>query len=434
MKLKTILIILATITIILIGSIPHVDYMWFVNATKWYPGDIWYVYDHYIVKGCDYPIEYPSLMRVFVQVMNTVTKSNYVKYLWTTIYFLLPFAVGTSLIIFNVLNKQKSPEKNIWKYWLLAPTFIIVSTINYDHFVVFSVILSFYLAQSGKRMIAAVILGIGTAFKVFPCFFFPLILAMEKDYKEMAKMVAAFAGVWLYLNLPYMICAPGGIKSWLFPYIWQATNNYAKGPQDGVIWWPFFKYLGKTSCSACLLFTLLGILFIAFKAHQRGDLKENIWQWGRGIALLFVFFDKVYSPQYNLYLLPFIALSKDLISIPVFYAMEIPNALEIMFLYWLKDHPIYQQILVVIKYSALVVLMVQYYRGVVLHKKIPQITSEPVAEPVAESGDISITPPFSSIRKDDENGNAIETERSFEKMEDSSRRNSAKDEDEWNKE
>ncbi len=369
--------------------------MWFSDHLRTYPGDIWYVFDHYVGKGFPFPVEYPALMRVFVQLVNTATTENYEKYLWTTIYFLLPFAVGCTLIISAVLQEEGRSEKNLWIFWLCAPSFLVCGITNYDFVPLFTLLLGLYLAWHDRPVLGSCLLGMGTAFKVFPAFFLPLIMIQKKDVKGMLKSVGAFLGTWLFFNLPYMLLDRKGFSGWLYPYKWQSTCNYAKSAEDGAIWWPLFKFTGSSSGSITLLLITVAIGIVIWKAIPRKNYRDEIWQWGRGIALIFLFFDRIYSPQYHLYLLPFLALSRQPIHLVLFYMLELPNVSQLIFLFALRKEHFLMQSLVAVKYFAMILLFIQFYRGVALSGHNEERPED--ALPTASDGKISIDGPHSIV-------------------------------------
>jgi hypothetical protein len=176
------------------------------------------------------------------------------------------------------------------------------------------------------------------------------------------KVIGTFFGTWLYLNIPYMFFNHDGLSGWLYPYIWQASQNFAKGPGDGSLWWLLFRLTGRFSGMISLLLTFSSIGFITYKASQSTSFRDDIWQWARGIALIYLLFDRIYSPQYHLYLLPFLALSKSRISLLLFYMLDLPNASQLIFLFSVRQPPYLLQPLIVIKYIALVLLTLQFYR------------------------------------------------------------------------
>jgi len=370
MNTKTAILVTAALVTVFIGSIPHHFYMWFTAKFSTYPGDIWYVFDHYVSKGWPFPVEYPSLMRVFVQLVNTVTTSGYTRYLWTTIYFLVPFIVGTTVLMSLVQQKQRSRASYLWLFWVLAPSFIVCSTTNYDHVALFALVAALYLAWQDRPVPAAAALAVGTAFKVFPFFFLPLICLVRKEPKDILKVLGAFFGTWLYLNIPYMFFHDGGLSGWLYPYAWQASQNFAKGPGDGSLWWLLFRLTGRSSGMISLCLTFSAITLLTWKASESSTFREDIWQWARGIALIYLLFDRIYSPQYHLYLLPFLALSTSPIHLLLFYMLDLTNASQLLFLFSVRQPPYLLQPLIVIKYIALVLLALQFYRQVIMGKRV----------------------------------------------------------------
>ncbi len=81
------------------------------------------------------------------------------------------------------------------------------------------------------------------------------------------------------------------------------------------------------------------------------------------IILLFLLTDKVYSPQYNLYLLPFLVLLDFQIKLRWFYLLEIPNFIQVFFLFAIKQQPILLQGIIFIKYFALIAILISVLRN-----------------------------------------------------------------------
>ena len=81
------------------------------------------------------------------------------------------------------------------------------------------------------------------------------------------------------------------------------------------------------------------------------------------MILIFLATDRIYSPQYNLYLLPFLAMADYRVKKGPFYLLEIPNAIHILALFWLTSHLALFQSLIAGKYIAIVWLYVENYRN-----------------------------------------------------------------------
>jgi len=93
--------------------------------------------------------------------------------------------------------------------------------------------------------------------------------------------------------------------------------------------------------------------------------------------ILFLLTDRVYSPQYNLYLLPFLVLVDYKINWKYFYLLEIPNLIQCFFLFAIHNFPLIQQGIIATKYVALVLLLLQALREPVVEVFKPrQLSSD----------------------------------------------------------
>ena len=80
------------------------------------------------------------------------------------------------------------------------------------------------------------------------------------------------------------------------------------------------------------------------------------------VLILFLLTDRIYSPQYHLYLLPFLVLLPYQINKIAFYLVEIINVAIVFFLFKLFDNLVLLQILVFLRYFLLIALLVDNYK------------------------------------------------------------------------
>ena len=135
------------------------------------------------------------------------------------------------------------------------------------------------------------------------------------------------------------------------------SENLSKGPENGTYWWIFYKYLGNFG-GWFSLFLFAGLYLFTYLKLK----KTNIVNLCLAVILLFLLTDRIYSPQYNLYLLPFLVLTTYPVDKKVFYLADIPNIAVVFFCFFLKDNPLYLQILVFIRYIALILLYINNYK------------------------------------------------------------------------
>jgi hypothetical protein len=327
-------------------------FMFFYNNFTTYPGDLWNFFYNYLQKGLVYPPEYPAGLRFFYEVMGFHSYESYTLFFTVNTLILLLFALGTTYLLYLLVKKRGYDLRRIWYFWILAPSFIFYGTINYDLPVVFLVVLSVYLFTKEKFYQAIFWLGLGMVLKVFPVFLLPIFI--WKAPRELrVKLVLLFGLVVLACNLPYMI---NNFQTWLFPYVWQISSNISKGPDQGTYWWLIYPLAGKfTGWLSLGLFGAL-YLFTSFKMK-----KAHFFDLCLNVILLFLLTDRIYSPQYNLYLLPFVVLCTFSISRKKFYIMDILNLLIVFFCFFLKDNPAFLQIIVFARYFLLISILRQNY-------------------------------------------------------------------------
>jgi len=372
-------------------------YMWFYERFTTYPGDLWNFFANYLAKGAHYPPEYPAGLRFFYETFGFYKYQDYTWFFSVNAIILTAFAVGTTYLLYKIINdRAKAREKileshakmrlprfplrqgfegqvtrndeikksrvtsyklqvtNILWFWIFAPTFLFYSFLNYDLPVVFLIVLAVYLYYRKKNYWAIVALAIGTVVKVFPIFLLPIFI-LKSPKKDWLKLSLLFIGIVIALNLPYAI---GDFNKWIFPYTWQIGENVSKSPEAGTYWWIFYPYLKNH-----LGWTSLGLfagLYIFTYLKLR---KTSLINLCLAVILIFLATDRIYSPQYNLYLLPFLALADYRVNKKAFYLLEIPNVIHVFAIFWLKEHLVLFQSLIAMKYISIVWLYVSNYKA-----------------------------------------------------------------------
>lgn len=355
---KSIKPILIIITLALISLLPQYlcrmslsNLYWNYNYFSTYFGDLWYCWNNYLSKGFNYPVEYPAGMQLIFELIAKIPniQNNYDHYMLVISSIITVTGISCSLLLYvsgTKLNK-------IIYGWIFAPSFIFYSLYNVDLIPILSIILSYYLQQRGKPQFAILSLAIGTVIKVFPIFLLPIFL-LENSNKQRLKLIIIFILTWLACNLNLMLTDWG---RWIYPYLWQIQENFAKTNHDGSWTWlvyVLFDHFGIGTWSgkvSLLLFALSYFYLIRQKSH---------WLLARKLTcvmILFLLTDRIYSPQYNLYLLPCLVLLDYKVNWRYFYLLEIPNFCQGFFLFAVKNHPWMLQSIIIIKYIALLLLL-----------------------------------------------------------------------------
>jgi uncharacterized membrane protein len=252
--------------------------------------------DGELVKGA---IEYPVLTGVFMWGSGlTVDHEN--EYLRLSAILLAPAAVVIAFLLFGLTG---------WRalMWSAAPALVLYSFHNWDLLVVLAAVAGIWAWARDRPGWAAVAFGIGGAFKMYPLFFLaPLILdrSFRRDWRGAAKVLGVGAGTWIAINLPFAAANFDG---------WWATYEFhrIRLADFNSIWQWWTPQWGADQLNLVTGGLTLGAFAIAlgvgwWRARREGA--YPVVQVCAAMLAAFLIFNKVHSPQYALWILPFFPL------------------------------------------------------------------------------------------------------------------------------
>ncbi|HET7328144.1 MAG TPA: glycosyltransferase 87 family protein [Nocardioidaceae bacterium] len=230
---------------------------------------------------------------------------------------IVPFTAVNAVLLFvcalvAVWALAKVHGRRPWDAALVAaaPVLALAGLVNWDLLAVALLALALLAWSRGRPGIAGVMVGLGTAAKLYPLFLLgPMLVlcARTGNWIPFARALAGAAIAWLVVNVPVMaINYPGWEAFWSF--------NSDRGADLGSLWYAW-SLLGHPAASAdtvnlvswvvfgtaCLAVAALGLL-----APRRPRLP----QLALLVVIAFLVVNKVYSPQYVLWLLPLAALAR----------------------------------------------------------------------------------------------------------------------------
>jgi len=351
-KLIIIASILALIPEYIIRSNINILYFFYNHFTTYF-GDLWYCWNNYLANGFPYPREYPSGIQLLFRLLFIIPgiKGSLPLYMLTISIILAIIAI----IITSLLIKL-SPVNlryKIWLYWILAPSYLFFGLLNLDFLAIVTMVIAYYYFLANKFVYSSIALALGMIIKVFPVFLLPMLFfACPRQHK--LKLVATFFIAIVIFNFPFIYT---DYQAWSFPYLWQIQQNYARTMQDGSWMWIIFKLfnhfgVGNLAGKFSLLLFICGYFYCAYKYNHLPLARKLLL-----VIMLFILTDRVYSPQYNLYLLPFLVLVDYKIDWKYFYLLELPNFFQGFFLFYIKDHSYLLQSIIFIKYFAIIMLL-----------------------------------------------------------------------------
>ncbi|MDP9319209.1 MAG: glycosyltransferase 87 family protein, partial [Actinomycetota bacterium] len=221
-------------------------------------------------------------------------------------------AVGFFLVLMlALLALVKSQRRRPWDAMFVAasPMIALAGFINWDMLAVGCVAGALWAWSTKRPVWAGIFLGLGVATKLFPLFLLgPLFVLClrQRRLDSWTKMAAAALTAWLVVDLPVYLWSPT-------EFLWFWHFNAQRGPDFGSVWL-LFSMAGHSANAhqinavtfvvfggACLLIGLLGLL-----APRKPRLVQLMFL----VAASFLIINKVYSPQYVLWLLPLAALAR----------------------------------------------------------------------------------------------------------------------------
>jgi uncharacterized membrane protein len=174
-----------------------------------------------------------------------------------------------------------------------------------------------------RALLLGALLGLGAAAKLYPILLVvPLIAARlrHRQPDEAIRLGWAAGATWALVNVPFAVASPS-------PWSEFFRFNSARGADWDSLWFIGCRHISVSAiCGNVEGINLLSAgLFVAtfgavWWAKARIDPDFPRWMLGFPILVTFLLSNKVYSPQYGLWLLPWFALGAT--SLTAFIAFE----------------------------------------------------------------------------------------------------------------
>lgn len=268
----------------------------------------------------DYPVlEYPVLTGWFLELERRITVllggptgpglSDAQRIDATALFLNVNVALLGALFLLSVWAHVRTTPNRPWDVIMVAgaPVVAAAALINWDMLPIALTALGLMFWSQRRPGLAGLLLGLGMAAKLYPAFLLgPLLLLCLRSRKmrEFGIVLVGFAVGWLGPNLPVMLLAPA---EWLS--FW--TFNSDRGGDFGSIWYVFTlaghpaPHLNTISAGLFVL-SCLAIGWLIMVAPRRPRLVAMAFL----VVAAFLMINKVYSPQYVLWLLPFVVLAR----------------------------------------------------------------------------------------------------------------------------
>ncbi|WP_052440799.1 glycosyltransferase family 87 protein [Streptacidiphilus anmyonensis] len=329
--------VLAVITVVvwalgMVQKVPCYDSGWFYGASAQYdhacysdiphlftlrgfnlPGNIPYVDK---IPGSTDPtmqyLEYPVLTGLFVWGAAQLTPTGGGDVYREQIFYLVNAGMLLICAVVAVVAVSRTHRRRPWDALLfaLAPVLALDGTINWDMLAVALAAVGMALWARRYPVWAGVLIGLATAAKLYPVFLLGplLVLCLRAGrMREFGQALAGAAVAWLLVDIPFMIA---NFSGWATFYTFSESRGVDFGSfwliltQNG--WLNASTNTINTIIAVLLVVCFLGIGWLALAARRRPRFAQLAFL----VVAAFTLTNKVYSPQYVLWLLPLAVLAR----------------------------------------------------------------------------------------------------------------------------
>jgi uncharacterized membrane protein len=263
-----------------------------------------------------HPVEYPVLtgwtMQVAAWLVHNLNPTDAGPRFFDVTCVLLGIC-GVVGIMATAFAAGRENRAYVFDMVVYSPALILCAFINWDLLAMALGMLGIAAWAARRGVLAGVLLGLAVAAKFYPLVIFgPLLLLCLRtgQLRAFAKTLAAGVAAWLVVNVPVMLLAFHG---WSWFYIFSDQ----RGADWGSIWYYFehmnVPILGESQLSmlnfmsgAFFALSFAGIAWLALAAPRRPRLPQLCFL----VLAAFLITNKVWSPQYVVWLVPLAALAR----------------------------------------------------------------------------------------------------------------------------
>ncbi len=227
------------------------------------------------------------------------------RYFRVTAVLLAPFGLLAAWFLAGAHRRRP------WDAMLFAasPALVLAGLINWDLIAVAAVAGALWAWSRGKPVVSGIFIGVGTATKLYPLFLLGALLVVclrRRRMRAFGAAAGAAAVTWVLVNLPVVLT---GFDQW--KVFW--SFNRSRGPDLGSLWlvWeqaghPISSHTVNVGSFLFFAAVCVGVLGLGLRARRTPRIPQLAYLVVAGFLLV----NKVYSPQYVLWLLPLVVLAR----------------------------------------------------------------------------------------------------------------------------
>lgn len=291
-----------------VGHGLHLDFGWFGGADPRFPA-----------------IEYPALLALFIETMAKLTHlvvrivdgrppdmaAAPATLARDTGFYLAVSSVvliGVALVAAHLLGRLIPRSAWVVLAIVTAPLVVLEPLVNWDVLPVLAVIVALLAWRNARWGWFGVAVGAGIALKVYPVLMLGAAVALglrRRQWRMVLIPIVSASAVWLAANAPSFLIHP---DRWLV--FWRLNSGR---PADFGSLWVAARIGGLAVPTGAInliyavgmMLASLVVLIVALRVRREPTMAEL----SLVLLVAFLALNKVYSPQYSLWLLPFVAVS-----------------------------------------------------------------------------------------------------------------------------
>ena len=304
-------------------------------------------------------VEYPVLTGMLMWAGAFFAHNDHQFLLYSAI-LLTPFALWTVWMLARLAR---------WRalLWAIGPPLVLYAFHNWDLAVAACAVGAVYVVHRGwgrrganrpliwRAVVAAVLLGLGFAFKLYPAIFtLPLMFYVatggpggrdlpagrRRNIRGAVVVGLTAIGTVIAVNLPFMLI---GFRGWAASFTFQELRT-VDITTNSIWFWGFrpysdpgnirFQHLVDILSPTLILVSFVAACLLGWRRYQR----EGSYPWVAVSAAMlcgFLLFHKVHSPQYTLWLVPMFALVRvRAVWVVLYYLADVAMGIGIFRYYY----------------------------------------------------------------------------------------------------
>lgn len=232
-------------------------------------------------------------------------RNEVMTFFWVNIFLMSLLFIATIPMIASLTKENRA----LVIAYGLSPLLHLEGYISWDLLTIPTVVAAVYFWEKRKFAWVGFFIGLGTAIKLFPFLMLGAVFTLavrNREWKSFVYTTVSAVLTWVACNAPAYLQSRE-----LWSFFWEF--NMDRGAYNGSWWSAWANIVGESNSLTLINNTFMGFTLVAclaiFVWGLRSKNVPTFAQLSLLIMLAFFFLNKVYSPQYDLFILALLVLS-----------------------------------------------------------------------------------------------------------------------------